>query len=110
MERIITAAIALAAATFSYAGSFTDNTSLTAVFSAPGTPIGAIQEDEKTPVRMEDLPAAVRKSLQDAEHEGWTPYMAYWIREGKSSYYEVELAKDKDRKVVKLNDKGARII
>lgn len=108
MKRIIIAASAFIA-TFTYA-QLAENGISAASSLITGTFVAKIQEDEKTPVKMEDLPAAVRKSLQQAEYEGWIPYMAYWIREGKSSYYEIELAKDKDRKVVKLNDKGGRII
>gem|GEM_PF-4894035 len=79
-------------------------------FSASGTSVTFSEEDERTPVKMEDLPTEVKQALEAPEFYGWTAVMAWWVREEKASFYEIDFAKGTEKKVVRLNEKGNRMI
>lgn len=102
MKRLIVAAIAvgLSATTFASLVTPTSGTSVTAVR----------EEREKTPVKLEDLPAPVKKALDSPDFEGWKPAAAYWVKTEKSSFYEIELSRGEEKKTVNLTAEGARVL
>ncbi len=63
----------------------------------------AIQE--KTEIKAESLPEAVKKTLAGDDYKGWEISKAYTAKEG----YEVELKKGTETKTIKL-DKDGKVI
>jgi hypothetical protein len=102
MKRLFIAAIAVTVTTFTFAQT-TDTTSATAVAVVR-------EENDKTPVKLEDLPAAVKKTLAGSDYDGWKPVTAYWVKSEKTSYYEIEVTKGDEKKTVNLTPEGTRII
>lgn len=103
MKRIIIAAIAVTATSVTFAQS--------TAAATQGTSVTIVNEErEKTPVKLEDLPDAVKKALKGPEFDGWKPVTAYWVKSDKASYYEIEVAKGEDKKTVNLAADGTRAI
>lgn len=68
--------------------------------------IVALQE-EKTPVKLEELPDAIKKTLSGDEYKDWLPSEAFVVTpEEGAKYYEVTLKKAEEVKVVKLDEAG----
>lgn len=101
MKRLFIAAITVTLTTVTFASSAT---------TTPGTSVTIVRVDEKTPVKLEDLPEAVKKALKGPEFEGWMPVLAYWVKLEKSSFYEIELRKGDEKKIVNLTAEGTRVI
>jgi hypothetical protein len=102
MKRLFIAAIAVTVSTATFA---------TSAVTTSGTSVTIVDEEkEKTPVKLEDLPAAVKKSLASSDYDGWKPVAAYWVKSDKTSFYEIELTKGEDKKTVNLTPEGTRII
>ena len=94
MKKVIIVAIALTFAGYSNATSVNHrNTLITA-------------EDTRTPIKIEDLPEAVKKTLSSTAYEGWTAVSAYLVEGTGISYYEVTMTKDAEKKYVKLDKEG----
>lgn len=94
MKKVIIATIAL---------TFAGYTNATPVNNAE---ITITAEDTRTPVKLEDLPEAVKKSLASTAFEGWTPAAAYLVEGVASSYYEITLTKDAEKTIAKLDKEG----
>jgi hypothetical protein len=102
MKRLFIAAIAVTITTTTFA-------SIAATTS--GTSVTTVREErEKTPVKLEELPAPVQKSLQSPDFDGWKPVTAYWVKTEKSSFYEIELTRGEEKKTVNLTAEGARVL
>lgn len=84
------------AATATMASPMTDNVSI----------VNAIQQD-KTPVKLEELPDAVKTTLSSDEYQGWIPSTAFAVtnEEGKK-YFEIQLKNEDQVKVVNLDSDG----
>ena len=61
----------------------------------------------ETPIKVEELPEAVRKSILTNFSE-WTPTAAFEIKKANEEevYYKVELMKMEEKKMVKFNKEG----
>ena len=103
MKRVIIAAIALTATTLTYAQAET-----TPAANQPAA-VAATDVDERTPVKLEDLPDPVKKTLAGADYAAWKPVAAYWIKGEKTPYYEIEATKGTEKAVIRLNEKGAKV-
>jgi hypothetical protein len=102
MKRLFIAGIAVAVTTTTFASS---------AVTTSGTFVTIVKDErEKTPVKLEDLPAAVKKSLAGSDYDGWKPVTAYWVKSEKTSFYEIELTKGEEKKTVNLTPEGTRII
>jgi hypothetical protein len=66
-------------------------------------PAAADQED-KTKIKSEELPEAVKKSLEAQEYRGWLIDAAYHVKSTDS--YEVELKNGAETKSVKFDKEG----
>ncbi|HYI76996.1 MAG TPA: hypothetical protein VEW65_05205 [Chryseolinea sp.] len=66
-------------------------------------PAAADQED-KTKIKSEELPEAVKKSLEAQEYRGWLIDAAYHVKSTDS--YEVELKNGAETKTVKFDKEG----
>ena len=62
--------------------------------------------DERTSVKAEELPEAVKKTLAGEEFKGYTIAEASLVKTADASYYEVSMAKDKETKIVKVDKEG----
>jgi hypothetical protein len=62
------------------------------------------QQDDKMKIKAEELPEAVKTTLQSADYKGWAISAAYHLK--SADQYEVELKKDTETKTVKLDNEG----
>lgn len=65
------------------------------------------QQEEKEKIKAEDLPEAVKKTLEGDEYRGWLINAAYHHK--SKDVYEVELKNGAETKTVKL-DKDGKIV
>lgn len=63
--------------------------------------------DEKTVIKAEELPEAVKKTLAGDAYKGFAAVEAFLIKTGEVSHYEVTLIKGEEKQVVKLNADGS---
>ena len=80
-----------------------------AVEVAPAPPQDAAvtpapDQDDKTKIKSEELPEAVKKSLEAQEYRGWLINSAFHVKSTDS--YEVELKNGAETKVVKFSKDG----
>lgn len=101
MKKVIIAAIALTFA--GYTNAVSAQTQDTTVVSATVVTNG---EDTRTPVKIEDLPEAVKKSLASTAYEGWSAVSAYWVEGTAASYYEITMTKEAEKKYIKIDKEG----
>ena len=71
---------------------------------APAPAPAADQQDDKTKIKSEELPEAVKKSLEAQEYRGWLIDAAYHVKSTDS--YEVQLKNGAETKTVKFNKDG----
>jgi len=64
-----------------------------------------VQQGEKVKIKSEELPEAVKKSLEAQEYRGWMISSAY--KAGDT--YEVELKNGAETKTVKFNKDGKKV-
>lgn len=64
-------------------------------------------DGEKVQIKAEELPEAVKQTLQDQEYKGWIINAAYQDR--KDDKYEVEMKNGADTQVVKFSKEGERL-
>jgi hypothetical protein len=65
------------------------------------------QQDEKVMIKSEELPEAVKTTLEGDEYKGWLINSAY--HDAKKETYEVELKNGAETQVVKFNKDGEKI-
>lgn len=81
----------------------------TATIAQPvsNTKIEVIAQQEKTAIKLEELPDAVKTTLSGEEYTSWTPTAAFVVTSGEGvKYYEVSLKKEDEVKVVNLGEDG----
>jgi len=67
-------------------------------------------QDEKKPVKVEELPDAVKATLASDDYKEWQAEKAYWVKPATGDeYYEVELKKGDEAKTVKM-DKDGKVV
>lgn len=108
MKKLIIAAIAITTSVFANAQADTTQ----AIKAQPVKEIAAdnnTAKADRVKIKLEELPAAVRKVLTDSAYQGWTAKTAYIVKDAKP-YYEVELANTTgELRTVKFNDDGTVI-
>jgi len=107
MKKLIIAAIAITSTVFANAQA---NANVNA--TQPKTEEVATTNADRVKIKLEDLPAAVKKSLTEDAFQGWTAKTAYIVKTAKAEkpYYEVELVNAKsEANVVKFNEDGTVI-
>lgn len=67
-------------------------------------PAAAESQDDKTKIKSEELPEAVKKSLEGQEYRGWLIDAAYHVKSSDS--YEVQLKNGAETKTVRFNKDG----
>ncbi|WP_430406644.1 hypothetical protein [Fluviicola sp.] len=102
MKKFIIAAIAITTTVFANAQADVNATQAKTEEVATTNP-------DRVRINLEDLPAAVKKSLTEDAFQGWTAKTAYIVKAEKP-YYEVELVNAKsEANVVKFNEDGTVI-
>lgn len=67
-------------------------------------------QDEKKPVKVEELPDAVKAALTGDDYKEWKAEKAFQVKSATGSeYYEIELKKGEEAKTVKL-DKDGKVV
>lgn len=67
-------------------------------------------QDEKKPVKVEELPDAVKAALSGDDYKEWKPEEAFWVKPASGAeYYEIKLKKGEEAKTVKL-DKDGKVV
>jgi hypothetical protein len=64
----------------------------------------ATDQDEKTKIKSEELPEAVKKALEGQEYRGWLIDAAYHVKATDS--YEVQLKNGAETKTVSFDKEG----
>jgi hypothetical protein len=72
-------------------------------------PVKGASAANKTEVKLDELPAGVRKTLEGAGFTGWRPQMAYVIQQDKNVVYEVSFVRGEEHESLKLNEEGGKI-
>jgi len=97
MKKAIFAAIAIASFT-GYTNAQTETKTETAIATTTSP-----ADDERTPIKLEDLPAAVKKAFA-----GWTATSAFSVS-GTNPHYEINLMKGEEKMVTRLDKEGNTI-
>lgn len=61
---------------------------------------------DKTPVKAEDLPDAIKTALAGDDYAGWTVKEAFAVQTGGALTYEISLQKGDENRVISLNEAG----
>ena len=97
MKRLFVAAIV----------AFAGFTAVQAQASVNQTAIISVQDSViKTPVKLEELPEAVKTVLQSESYKDWTPTAAFAVKDGDKSYFQIDLKKEAEVASLKLNAEG----
>jgi hypothetical protein len=71
---------------------------------SPATTVNADQDE--TPVKPEDLPAAVKATLATDEYKEWQILTAHLVKKDGLEVYKINLKKGEETKLVKLDKDG----
>jgi len=73
------------------------------------TTIAVADTAQKTPVKVEDLPPAVKTTLTTDPVKQWTPISAFLVKSGTTQYFEITVKKDTQTQVIKLDKDGKMV-
>ncbi|WP_207431322.1 hypothetical protein [Sabulibacter ruber] len=79
--------------------------------TAQTKPAATAAQDNKTPVKVEELPEAVKTALtSDAGLKEWTPTTAYLVKDAAGKeYYTIEMKKGEEKGAIKLDKDGNQV-
>jgi hypothetical protein len=60
----------------------------------------------KTPIKLEELPDAVKTVLSSEPYKLWTPTAAFSVKDGKKEYYQIDVKKEQEVGSLKLDKEG----
>ncbi|MCY1528312.1 hypothetical protein D9M68_634130 [compost metagenome] len=60
----------------------------------------------KTPIKLEELPEAIKTALKADPYKDWTPTAAFSVKEGDKSYFQIDLKKEEETTSLKLDAEG----
>src|SRR6267143_7046607 len=66
-------------------------------------------EDEKKPIKKEDLPEAVKTTLAGPDYQGWEITAAFSVKKDDADYYEIKLKKGDKVITAKLDKEGNKV-
>lgn len=66
------------------------------------------QQDEKVKITVDELPAAVKKTLEGVDYEGWN--IETVLHNKTKDSYELQVKKDADEKTLKFDKEGNSIV
>lgn len=73
------------------------------------TTIAVADTSQKTPVKLDELPPAVKTTLTADPVKQWTPTEAFLVKSGSTEYYEITVKKDTQTQVIKLDKDGKMV-
>ena len=102
--------IVFATLLFAVAFSMSAVNSLASVVTKPSS-ARIVGEDEKKPIKKEDLPEAVKTTLAGPDYQGWEITAAFSVKKEKdnSGYYEIKLKKGDKVITAKLDKDGNKV-
>jgi hypothetical protein len=71
------------------------------------SPAAKSDDADKVQIKAEELPMAVKKTLEDQEYKGWLINSAY--HDKKNGQYEVELKNGADTQKIRFSHEGQRL-
>ena len=60
----------------------------------------------KTPIKVEELPDAVKATLKTDPYKLWVPTAAFSVKDGNKSYYQVDVKKEEETASLKFDSEG----
>lgn len=60
----------------------------------------------KTPIKLEELPDAVKATLQSAPYKDWAAVAAFHVKDGEKEYFQIDVKKQEETASLKLNKEG----
>mgnify|MGYP003584172068 CR=1 FL=1 len=60
----------------------------------------------KTPIRVEELPAAITDILKTDPYKAWTPTAAWSVKDGQKLYFQVDVKKAEETASLKFDKDG----
>lgn len=74
------------------------------------TAVSVTVKEEKVPVKPENLPEGIKKTIKSDEFTGWTVKKAFLVtEENNKQYYELQVAKGSESARVKLDKEGNNV-
>lgn len=67
------------------------------------------QQEEKKPVKAEELPEAVKAALASADYTDWQVSEAFSVKKGDAEYFEINLKNGDQTKTAKLDKDGKKV-
>jgi hypothetical protein len=68
-----------------------------------------VGDDEKKPIKKEDLPEAVKMTLAGPDYQGWEITAAFSVKKADADYYEIKLKKGDKIITAKLDKEGKKV-
>jgi len=68
-----------------------------------------VTENAETPVKVEELPEAITKTLSTDTYAEWKIDTAFLVKEGENEYYKVNVVKGDEKQTMKFNKDGSVI-
>jgi len=70
--------------------------------------VNSIQDSViKTPIKVEELPEAIKMVLQSDPYKDWTPTAAFRVKEGEKEYFQIDIRKSEEETAsLKLDKEG----
>lgn len=60
--------------------------------------------EEKTPIKLEELPQAIQDVLKTDTYKEWTPTAAFAVKDGEKSYFQVDVKKGEETASLKFTE------
>ncbi|MES2650801.1 MAG: hypothetical protein V4663_03630 [Bacteroidota bacterium] len=60
----------------------------------------------KTPIKLEELPDAIKATLKTDPYKAWTPTAAFSVKDGNKSYFQVDVKKEEEAGSLKFDKDG----
>ncbi len=68
-----------------------------------------VGDDEKKPIKKEDLPEPVKMTLASPDYQGWEITAAFSVKKDDAEYYEIKLKKGDKIITAKLDKEGKKV-
>src|SRR5882762_6736187 len=94
---------------FAVAFSMSAVNSLAGMVTKPTTSARIIGDDEKKPIKKEDLPESVKMTLAGPDYQGREITAAFSVKKADANYYEIKLKKGDKVITAKLDKEGNKV-
>lgn len=107
MKKFILSAAIVALSTVAFAQTSEPTPAEAPAETAPTeTTTTAQDSSSSTPVKLEDLPEAVKTTLTSDAYKAWTATEAYLVNENGNEYYQINVMKEEEKGSVKIKADG----